>query len=102
MAGWGIHYALWPILVVKFERVKQDMIAEVERMMEFLGVPYNEAEVRRRLAEDFGLFHRHHHLSIDPYTSEQRLFVRRAIVQAMEFIKAKTNGLSLGLEEYLT
>ena len=98
--SWCCGVKAHPILFVHYEDMKADRIREVKRMLTFLGVPYEEGELRRSLVEDFSQFQRSKHVDFDPYTPEQRAYARKVIEGMIKEVR-KSIGDSLGLEMYL-
>ncbi len=105
---WQGHFVSWllnndghPVLIVRFEDLKTDLVKEVRRMLEFLKVPYSEEELTKRMMEDDGTFRRRHHEVFDHFTAEQRFIVLAAIRQLIQLLKLRNGGDTLGMEEYL-
>jgi len=90
-----------PTLVVRYEDLKQNIIHETKRMVEFLGFPYKEKEMEERLAKDFSLFRRRHRKHFEHYTAKQREHVMKYVQIARTDLKQHI-GKSFGIEEYLT
>ena len=59
-SNWILNSESRPVLVVKFEDLKTDLIGQVKRMLDFLKFPYMEDELRSTLAEGFNKFRRAH------------------------------------------
>ena len=65
---WKAYFSVWlvdgtnhghRVLVVKYEDMKKDSLAEVKRMLDFLRFRYKENELQRRLAAgSMDSFHR--------------------------------------------
>ena len=49
-SNWILNSESRPVLVVRFEDLKTDLIGQVKRMLDFLKFPYMEDELRSRLA----------------------------------------------------
>lgn len=101
VTAWASAWSTHPVLVVRFEDVREDMAREVRRMLAFLGVPFGEEDLRRRLAEDFTQFRRVRSERFDPYTADQKQYVLRMIAQVVKEVGEANNGSSLGLERYM-
>ena len=69
-------------------------------MLDFLRIPYNEREVKMRLEEDFGVFHRKSSQDFEHFTEAQRIIVQDVIKQTLNNLK-ESNQPSLGIESYL-
>ncbi len=91
------------VFVVRYEDLKSDLLTQVKRMLDFLGVPYSDEALQKRMSEDFGKFHRKHDPAsdFDHYTAEQRNHITGLIRQAIEFLKTNNNGTTYDIEEYL-
>ena len=87
--------------MVKYEKFKAGMLDEVKKMLNFLGVPFSEEVLKKRMSEGFETFHRSHPKEIDYFTSEQEQYVREHIANVVALLKTKNNGNTLGVEEYL-
>ena len=91
-----------PVLVVRYEDLKSDSLTQVERMLEFLKVPYSNEALEKRMSQDFGKFHRQHSgTDFDHYTTEQRNHIKGLVKQALELLKTSNNGTTYGIEDYL-
>ncbi len=99
--GWLLNSHGHPVLVVRFEDLKADIMKEVKRMLEFLKVPYSEEELTKRMMQDTGTFRREHHKVFDHFTAEQRSTVRSAIRKVIQVLKLRNGGDTLGIEDYL-
>ena len=88
-------------LVVKYENIKSHTMDEVERMLNFLGVPFSREDLKRRMSEGFETFHRAHPKEFEHFTSEQEHCVRKQVETVIALLKEKNNGSTFGIEEYL-
>ena len=68
------------------------------RMLDFLKVPYDEKDVKLKLYEDFGTFHRPSS-SFEHYTMSQRAVIQQYIKGTLYELQAKHKP-TLGLESY--
>ena len=59
--NWLVNSRNHPVLLVKYEELKQNTLQEVLRMLNFLMVPYSKDMVEQRLAAGFNSFQRSHH-----------------------------------------
>lgn len=91
------------VLVVRYEDLKQDTMKEVERMVTFLGLPFNEEAVTQRLAEDFTVFKRLHKQEDDfkRYTDDQTVHMRSVVLKAIKLVKDKNMAHIIRLNDYL-
>ena len=99
--NWLVNSRNHPVLVVKYEELKQNTLHEVLRMLDFLKVPYSEDVVEQRLIAGFNSFQRRHHEDdFDHYVPEQQNFVRNAVISANKLLEE--NHLShLSLQSYI-
>ncbi|ROT85041.1 WSC domain-containing protein 1, partial [Penaeus vannamei] len=76
------------LLVIPYEELKKDPIAQVRRALAFLGVPADEGrlECLRRYSEvpALGL-----QTQVDPYTPEQKLALAKAAVEVSELLRER-------------
>ena len=77
------------MLIVKYEKLKQNMLAEVKQMVRFLKVDVNEDEVERRVtAADLSTYKRKHTgMDFDPYTPELRQYVLSKVNVIIHLLK---------------
>ena len=78
---WAQHFLsvaryqqLHPVLRVLYEDLKYNTTREVDRMLQFLNVPYSGAQLEPQQGGDGGLekLHRQADHSFDPFTEQQR------------------------------
>ena len=69
-------------------------------MLDFLGFPYIQEELKKRMAEDFGKFHRPPHPDFEHFTPQQNVFVQSTVKQTIKLL-TENGGNTLGIEEYL-
>ena len=102
---WPEYFTNWylsghPVLVVRYEDLKLDILRQVKRILNFLEFPYMEKELKQRMAEDFGKFHRPPHPDFEHFTPWQKVFVRGTVKQTIKLLKENRHN-TLGIEEYL-
>ena len=91
-----------PILVVKYEDLKSDVLTQLKRMLEFLNVPYSDEELEKRLSEDYRGFHRlHKRDDFEHFTPEQRQFVLTGVQEMIFLLETQNDAKTHGIEEYL-
>ncbi len=92
-----------PVLLIRYEDVKTDAVKEVKRMLDFLGVPYSDEELKQKLSQDFTAFQRQHkHDEFDHYTNEQRQLLLSVVQETVSKIhEISTTFPTQELEEYL-
>lgn len=81
-----------PLLVVRYEDLKQDAVKEVQRMLDFLNVPLQEDELVAKLhSTQFDQFHRNHSASatFDPYTKQQVNYLNSVIIETENTLLSK-------------
>ena len=84
-----------PLLVVRYEDLKEDRVKHVQRMLSFLNVTVSETELVQRLQPDqFNEFHRNHseQSSFDPYTSSQVEYLNSIITETEHILSI--NGVT--------
>ena len=97
--NWLVNNRNHPVLVVKYEELKQNTLQEVLRMLNFLKVPYSKDMVVEKLTAGFNSFQRSHHEDdFDHYIPEQRNFVRKVVISTNKLLEE--NHLS-HLQSYL-
>lgn len=88
---WLISSSYHPVLVVKYEDLKKNTLCEVQRMLDFLGIKYEEEVLAESLGTGFDAFHRKHpQEEFDHFTAEQRLRVSQG-VKVTEALLASSN-----------
>ena len=68
-----------PLLRVFYEDLETNVTHQVQRMLDFLHVPYSSAELRQRLESGFQNIHRKKEHSFDPFTEQQRAFLKKTL-----------------------
>ena len=59
-----------------------------------------EEELKKRMAEDFGKFHRPPRANFEHFTPRQKVFVRGIVRKTVRLLR-ENGGNTLGIEEYL-
>lgn len=91
-----------PILVVRYEDIKDDTLGQVKRMLDFLMFHYTEGTVRRQLEDGYTNFYRNHTATFEHYTSDQRVFVNSLIHEAAFRLKQHGVESVLNVDDYLS
>lgn len=100
--NWTLNNMSKPILVVRFEDLKSDLIGQVKRMLDFLQFPYLEDELNSRLADGFGKFQRiHDGDDFEHFTANQRVFIRTVVLETIEKLRQHRRKHLFGLTDYL-
>jgi len=74
------------MLVVKYENLKADLMAELRRILDFLECDYTESDLNCTVQSNVEQFHRKHTTDVDPYSPEQKKFVISQIQIANELL----------------
>ena len=90
-----------PVLVVRFEDLKRDIVTEVKKMLDFLEFPYLEARLEERLQKGYTQFLRSHDDHFEHYTKEQTAHVNKAIRTIITRLRENDIMDSIGLPLYL-
>ena len=101
-SDWILNNDSRPVLVVRFEDLKTDLIGQVKRMLDFLKFPYMKDELRNRLAKGFGAFRRaHSREKFEHFTPKQEQLVRSFVLDTIKMLQDRKYGQSLGITDYL-
>lgn len=69
-----------PILVVKYEALKNDTYTQVQRMLTFLSTEYNAERVKESVTNFSNMFHRKHSTGkFQHFTDQQTLYVNNLV-----------------------
>ena len=91
-----------PVLVVHYEDLKNDSFTEVKRMLDFLKFDYNDAELKEKLSEDYGKFHRKPRTSnIKYYLPIQKRYVRTVLAETLVMLKERNLSHLFHIQDYL-
>ena len=94
----------YPLLVVRYEDLKQDKVEQVTRMLDFLHQVYNRTELAAKLEAHIDDFHRKHSPDdhYDHFTGAQRAYIISLIEDTMNRLKSMhISSEELKLKEYL-
>ena len=91
--SWLVFLNTWikesniPHVVIQYEKLKENVMQELTRALEFLGhhVEKERLDCVERNGE--GLFKRQAHLNFDPFSSENKKSVNRIIEQSRDILK---------------
>ena len=93
---WQTHFTSWiitsknhPILVVRYEDLKDNTLGEMERMLDFLGFAYTREELARRLEKGYTAFKRTNHGNFEHYTQEQKKYIQKLVRGAVETLSSE-------------
>ena len=105
---WPTHITSWivngrnnPFYVVRYEDLKSNTTREVQKLLKFLGAPYSEQEINRRLKAGFNDFYRNHHDDFRHFTPEQERFITGLVNQTIATLKVYGLDSVFSLQEYL-
>ena len=96
-----------PVLVVEYDSLRSNQLAEVERMLHFLSFPFDTDELRVKLeAGGFDSFRRMHDdkaRRFEHFTSEQKVFVNSVIERVINKLSTSqvSHKFDLPLSEYI-
>lgn len=91
-----------PLLVVRYEDIKQDKVGQVEKMLEFLNFEYAHNDISDKIQEDFTLFRRGHYQDqFEHYTDKQKRLINYNILKAVKELNGYDVNNSFRLEEYV-
>lgn len=93
-----------PVLVVRYEDLKSDLLTQMKRILHFLGTPHCDGALQKRLSNNtYDKFHRPHTpvTNFYHYTPEQRQYVKRLVEETIEYLEANNSRITYGIEEYL-
>ena len=100
---WIVNNNNHTVLVVKYEKLKNEPIPEVKRMLDFVGIKYNSEELQRRVDEGFSMFHRKHdNVKFEHFTSQQKSWVNSIIMNATALLNDHDTGdsMQLAIDDY--
>ena len=90
-----------PLLVVHYEDLKTDTVDEVQKMVEFLGMPSIHQELAQRLKEDYTEFHRTEVQDFEHYTPDQKEFLNQLVADTKRKLVEKGLQDIFQLEKYM-
>ncbi len=89
------------VMVVRYEDLRTDKLAEVARMLDFLKFPYTEESLGAQLQEDFAVFRRKQD-TFDHYTPEQREYVNGILREADRTLQQSNMDDLFHLQDYIS
>ena len=90
-----------PIMVVRYEDIKEDRIGQVERMLKFLEYPFDKTELEVKLHREFEAFKRPHKEEFEHYTPEQKKYVNTILLDTIKILTQHNMEQFFKLEDYL-
>ena len=102
--AWVVNNMDHPVIVIRYEDMKANMSRELRRMLDFLQVPYTEAQFQTVVNNGYEKFKRHHSPrdDYDHYTSEQRAFVNSVIRNTHSVLEEYHLSETCNVYDYLT
>lgn len=92
--GWVMNNMKHPILVVKYEDMVQNTKLELERILEFVQVPYSRQQLVRVVEAGYREYKRPHDVEFEHYTVKQKEYV-------CSLVAAVAPVLALSIEDYM-
>ena len=87
-----------PVLLVKYEDLKNDTAMEIQKILDFLDISYSTEDLQRQLSGGFSAFRRSHTKeNFDHFTPEQKLWINSAVMNATDLI-----GMEMDFTVYLS
>lgn len=90
-----------PIMVVRYEDIKEDHVTQVERMLNFLEFPFDKTELEEKLNRGFETFKRPHREEFEHYTPEQKKYVNTMLLDTIKILTQHNMEQFFKLEDYL-
>jgi len=90
-----------PVLLTRYEDIHRNTVHEVERMLEFLKVPYHHLDLEKKLSTGFTSFRRSHGSSLDNrkfYSRSQSLRIKEVLIATATELNKR--GFSLAVDDY--
>ena len=102
--AWVVNNMGHPVIVIRYEDMKTNTSRELRRMLDFLQVPYAEAQFQRVVNSGYETFRRRHSPrdDYDHYTSEQRAFVNSVIRTTHSVLEEYHLSETCNVYDYLT
>lgn len=91
-----------PVLVVKYEDLKNNTVAELRKMLDFLQVPYSLSRLQYVVGRGYSMYKRKHDEEFDHYTVDQRDTVRSAIERVARTLEEHNLLGKANVSSYLT
>lgn len=84
--GWLVHNMDHPVLVTRYEDLKEDTGRELERILFFLQVPYSRQRLEEVVREGYSEYHRPPEVQFPHYTETQTEFVKEVVRRTSEAV----------------
>lgn len=100
---WFIFNDDYPVLVVKYEALKNDTFSEVERMLKFMNIEYDSKKMKEKLGSGYNTFHRKRGPEeFQRFTEEQRIFVNDTVKNIKSLLDSSEKGKFLNVNQYIS
>lgn len=76
-----------PVLILRYEDLKENTSQEMKRVTDFLGFSYSLDEVAARLEDGYSQFYRNHTVDFTHFTPTQELFICNMINTTSHLMK---------------
>ena len=76
-----------PVLILRYEDLKENTSQEMKRVTDFLGFSYSLDEVAARLEDGYSQFYRNHTVDFTHFTPTQELFIHNMINTTSHLMK---------------
>lgn len=90
-----------PVMVVRYEDIKEDHVMQVKKMLKFLEYPFDEAELYAKLNDGFNTFRRPHKEDFEHYSQEQKKFINTMLLDTIKILAQHKIEHLFQLEDYL-
>lgn len=88
------------VLVVHYEDVKNDSLAQVERILDFLKQNYDRTELRIKVEDGFGGVQRQHRDEYEHYTRDQKISINEMIMKTIHTLQLHKLDHLFRIKEY--
>lgn len=99
--AWLVNNMNHPVLVVEYEDLKQHTKRELERILDFLQVPYSAQQLEKVVREGYRTYQRSHKEDFQYYTESQQEYVR-SILMSTSKLAPEYFGRPGMLDSYLS
>lgn len=99
--NWVVNRKQHPVLVVKYELLKNNSITELKRILDFIGLGYGTLHAQK-LNEVLQTFHRKHINHFDHYTPSQRNFIHSILTETVGLLQDHELREAIDIKDYYT
>ena len=90
-----------PLLVVHYDDLKADTVGEVQKMVEFLGMPSRHRDLAERLKGDYTTFKRNKDQDFEHFTPDQKKLLNQLVTETKRKMVEKGLQDIFQLERYM-